>query len=238
MGVVTSTGSKFFIGPQAGDSVDDIAAYEALSYTEVKEVKSMGGIGDTAKIVTWESLGSGRVRKSKGARDAGTLDVPVGRDPADLGQRKLKAAEKSNRTYAFKVTAADAITAETSGEVTITIASPGVVTWANHGLVDGCQVSFKTTGALPTGLVVDTVYYVVASTAGSFKLATGPDKTPIVTTGTQNGVHTATAVGSPTSYYFRALVNAAPDVYGENDTIVTTGYQLPVDSEIIERLAV
>ena len=43
---------------------------------------------------------------------------------------------------------------------------------AGHGLVDGDLVTFLTLGALPTGLVAATDYYVIRVTSGSFKLAT------------------------------------------------------------------
>lgn len=54
-------------------------------------------------------------------------------------------------------------------------------------------ISFTTTGALPTGLVVGTVYYVRAPVANSFNLAATPGGVAINTSGTQSGVHTATA---------------------------------------------
>lgn len=78
-----------------------------------------------------------------------------------------------------------------SSTVTITIANPAVVTWANHGLAPLAPVTFYTTGALPTGIVSGTRYYVSYNgyAAGSFRLMAtigGPD---IVTSGTQSGVH-------------------------------------------------
>lgn len=77
--------------------------------------------------------------------------------------------------------------------VTITVASPGVVTWAGHGLTNGREVILSTTGALPTGLTAGTVYYVVAATPNTFQLAATKGGAAINTTGTQSGVHTATA---------------------------------------------
>ena len=78
------------------------------------------------------------------------------------------------------------------GECTITIAAPGVVTCTGHGLVTGNVVSFKTSGALPTGLTANTLYYVLASglTADAFKVAATLNGTAITTTGTQSGIHT------------------------------------------------
>lgn len=75
------------------------------------------------------------------------------------------------------------------GVVTVTIASPGVFTLANHGLQNGDSVYLTTTGALPTGLTVNTVYFVVAASTSTFELAATTGGTPITTTGSQSGTH-------------------------------------------------
>lgn len=81
----------------------------------------------------------------------------------------------------------------TSHEVTISIASPGIVTWPAHGLAEDTPIVFETTGALPTGIVAGTVYFVtlVGATADTFKLTTAPVSAAVNTSGTQSGVHTA-----------------------------------------------
>lgn len=76
--------------------------------------------------------------------------------------------------------------------VTITIASPGVVSWNNHGLAAGAPVVFSTTGALPTGLTAGTVYFVVSPTTNGFSVAATIGGSAINTSGSQSGVHTAT----------------------------------------------
>jgi len=86
-----------------------------------------------------------------------------------------------------------AILGTLTSTVTISIASPGVVTWASNGLPNGTPVYLTTTGALPTGLVVNTVYFVVNRAAGSFQLSATPGGAAIVTTGSQSGTHTANA---------------------------------------------
>lgn len=82
--------------------------------------------------------------------------------------------------------------------VTITIASPGVVT-AAFGFVDGDAIVLNTTGALPLGLTPGTVYYVVNSspTVTTFSLATYPGGPAIPTTGTQSGTHTISVRALP-----------------------------------------
>jgi hypothetical protein len=80
----------------------------------------------------------------------------------------------------------------TSSTVTITIASPGVVTWTGHTFTAGSPIVLTTTGALPTGLTAGTTYYVVNPAANTFQLAAITGGTAINTSGTQSGVHTAT----------------------------------------------
>ncbi len=85
------------------------------------------------------------------------------------------------------------VTSASKVGVTLTIASPCYVAWVNHFLVDNTPVRFTTTGALPTGVTADQVYYVVEADFDGFKLALKPGGTPIVTSGTQSGTHTAEA---------------------------------------------
>jgi len=85
--------------------------------------------------------------------------------------------------------------------VTITIASPGVLTFSNGSLIDGQAVVLLTSGALPTGLTSGTVYYVGGSSGSSFRLATtfanAIAGTYITTTGTQSGTHYMSPYGIP-----------------------------------------
>lgn len=75
--------------------------------------------------------------------------------------------------------------------VTISIASPGVVTLAAHGRAANDPVSFETTGALPTGLSADTQYYVkTVLSSSTLTVSLTPGGTVIDTSGTQSGVHT------------------------------------------------
>jgi len=69
-------------------------------------------------------------------------------------------------------------------EFTVTIASPGVLTTT---LRNGTAVMLNTTGALPTGLSVGTVYYVVGSTGTTCNLSLTYGGAAITTTGSQSG---------------------------------------------------
>ena len=84
--------------------------------------------------------------------------------------------------------------------VTISIASPAVVTWTAHGLRTNMPIRFFTTGALPTGITagthggpgVGTEYFVKVIDANTFNIAATPGGASINTSGTQSGVHTGT----------------------------------------------
>lgn len=75
--------------------------------------------------------------------------------------------------------------------VTMTIASPAVATLTNHGHVADQAVFFQTTGALPTGVLADTAYYVLSSglTADSFQFSATQGGAAVNTSGTQSGTH-------------------------------------------------
>jgi len=74
---------------------------------------------------------------------------------------------------------------------TISIASPAVVTQANS-FVAGQPIRFTTTGALPTGLSSNAVYYVSATglTTSSFQVSATSGGPSVNTSGTQSGVQT------------------------------------------------
>ena len=110
MTVKTLSGSKFSIGPAAASTVDTLAEFAALSYVLVGEVEDMGEMGDESSVVQFAAIGDARVRKGKGARDAGTQTVVVGKDPLDAGQQAMKAAEATQFEYAIKIELADAPT--------------------------------------------------------------------------------------------------------------------------------
>jgi microcystin-dependent protein len=85
--------------------------------------------------------------------------------------------------------------------VTMTIASPCVVTWASHGLATGQSIQFSTTGALPTGITAGTPYFIRVINANTFNLYdtlansmagvySGSTTGQVNTSGSQSGTHT------------------------------------------------
>jgi|GEM_PF-3525523 len=99
-----------------------------------------------------------------------------------------------------------------SATVTITNASPSVITWTTNefSTTEPTPVNFTTTGALPTGLTVGTTYYTVPAsvTTNTFKVATTianafantPVNTSSAGSGTQTAVNAAVlTTGTPIS---------------------------------------
>jgi hypothetical protein len=82
-----------------------------------------------------------------------------------------------------------------TGTVTMTIASPAVVTKTTHGLTAGRVVRFTTTGALPTGITAGERYYVISAglTADDFQISASSGGAAINTSGSQSGTHTVTS---------------------------------------------
>ena len=87
-----------------------------------------------------------------------------------------------------------------SATVTITNASPTVITWTSHGLTSDDVVRFTSTGSLPAGLVAGTAYYVLPIDVNTFRVCLastnpatdyGKNGTPINTTTAGSGAFTA-----------------------------------------------
>lgn len=91
--------------------------------------------------------------------------------------------------------------------VTITIASPGVITLAANNLAVNDTVTLYTDGALPTGLTAGTAVYVkTILTADTFTVSATAGGTVIATTGTQSGTHTMTSNNTTTFVGFASEI--------------------------------
>jgi len=88
----------------------------------------------------------------------------------------------------------DASVGVTSPTITMTIASPCVVT-APVSLADNTPITLSTTGWLPTGLLPGVTYWTKYLTAATFNLAATSGGVAINTTGTQSGTQTISSRG-------------------------------------------
>lgn len=77
----------------------------------------------------------------------------------------------------------------------ISNASPAVFTLTAHGLTTGDAIVLTTTGGLPTGLALLTIYYVIAAglTANAFEVSATIGGSAINTSSAGSGTHTITA---------------------------------------------
>ena len=106
MSISDGLGTKIYIGPIAAN--DSPSGYAALTpWVEIGEVESIGEFGDASAVITFTSLNAARVRKRKGARDAGDLTIVCANLPRDAGQIAMIAAEGTKFRYAFKIVAED-----------------------------------------------------------------------------------------------------------------------------------
>ncbi len=113
-----------------------------------------------------------------------------------VGQYKTWVGNAGGVTSALNTSLLGKVTATyLSVAITVTIAAPNVVTHTSHGLATGDSLYLTTTGALPTGLAINTTYYIFKVDANSYNLCTtrqnAYDGVKITTTGSQSGTHTA-----------------------------------------------
>lgn len=234
-GLYPVSGSKLYIGNRVtAKGTVTLPDFASQVWTEVGGWANAGAVGDTQDVGEQALINEKRVRKFKTTLNGGTMEnqfVPMALDP---GQIKFKEAIESCQPYAFKIEwGADCAPEST---VTISVATPGVVTWTGHGLVAGQPVVFSTTGALPTGLTAGTVYYVVSAglTADAFSVAATPGGAAIDTTAAGNGTHTAVAPppGMTNMFYGLALPGARQG--GAAATAHLRNWSIAVDSNILE----
>jgi len=125
----------------------------------------------------------------------------------------------------YKISLQSATTYNITAESTVSLVlSTGVFT-AQFKLANNVEVVLSTTGALPTGFVAGTTYYVVNTSGYTFQLAATSGGTAIVPTGTQSGIHTATAKATSTTasgggtVYAMYQINTGPEY-----TVALTGW--------------
>lgn len=229
-------GSRIYIGQAVNDVPDDDDMTEALfastTWTEIDGWQTMGSIGDSKTLITEQVINRGRDIKGAGTKNSGSMQNNFLILPEDDGQIALIAAENTPYNYEFRIVHNDAPPVKTS-VVTVTIASPGVFSWAGHTLVNGDKVKFSTTGALPTGITAGTEYYVVSAAPGSFSVAATKGGAAIATTGTQSGVHTAATAPVGSTKLFYAIVMGTPEQGGGANTARLLQSTLEINSAIL-----
>lgn len=234
-GLYPISGSKLFIGSRVtAKGVVTLSDFASQVWTEVDGWANAGAIGDTQNVGEQDVISQKRTRKFKTTLNGGTMEnqfVPMALDP---GQIKFKQAIEDCQPYAFKIEWGADCSPES--QVTISVATPGVVTWTGHGFVAGQPIVFSTTGALPTGLTAGTIYYVVSAglTADAFSVAATPGGAAIDTTAAGSGTHTAVAPPAGMTDLFYALALPGARQGGAATAAHLRNWSIAVDSNIIE----
>lgn len=228
-------GSKIYIGGLVTykDTVT-LPDFTGQTWTQIKKWIEAGEMGVEQEVLSQLLIDAGVTYYAKGALSFPQMTNTFVPDNADPGQIAFKKAIASCFPYAFKIEwGADC---GKISPVTITIAATGVITWNAHGLVAGTPIVFATTGALPSGLTAGTTYYVIASglTANSFSVATTPGGTAITTTGTQSGVHTATAQPPGDTDLFYGLALAGVKSGGDASANLSITFNIQPISSTLE----
>ncbi|ATN94949.1 hypothetical protein [Leptospira phage LE3] len=198
--VVTGSGTDFSTELSIGDFI-------AGDANEYREVQAIGGptsltlvkefSSDIASAQSFKRIQTLAERLEK--EGVGNIQIHIGATPP-LNHLLCDGSAISRTTYARLF----AVAPKTTSTVTISNATPGVVTWTGHGLKTGHTVQFSTTGALPTGVTSGTVYFIRRIDANTFHLYdtlanamnTGATTGRVNTSSAGSGVHTGLC------YYF------------------------------------
>ena len=151
MAYVTASGTTIGISTTVpASTVDTLSEYAALTYTTVAGVMTLGSFGDVANLVTFATIGDGRMRKLAGARDAGTLTFQVAFEGLDTGQLAMIDANDDGQQYAFKVVTNDGQSPNADSE------------WYFSGLVTSASLDVGTNDsvlAMTFNVAVNTTVY-------------------------------------------------------------------------------
>jgi len=174
-------------------------------YITVSSVADRGLGGTTAQVHAVDEP----IRMNITAEHWDNIQDAIDQLQADLAVAILAGASFASPTVAGIARLTNAPD-KSIGTVTISIATPGVISRTAHGMLVNDRVKFTTTGALPTGIVASTEYYVIGTglTADAFQISATLGGTAINTSGGQSGVHT--------------LVRTTPYVVEDNDARIPT----------------
>jgi hypothetical protein len=104
--------------PEAQNTDLDLAGFEALDWTQVKNIGSVGESGPSTNLPTYDEMDTDVIQKSKGITDAGSPPIEMSYNPTDAGQTAMRAASLSSNNFAFKFVDDDGVIYYNRGLVT------------------------------------------------------------------------------------------------------------------------
>lgn len=130
MAVQTNAGTALAIVASSPATYDE-AGFDALTYTNVGEIVSLGEHGGTTALITHNPLDTRRTNKFKGSINDGSMTMGLGLDLSDAGQQVLYAGALGANIDA------DHSVRITYGDGSITYFTPKVMSYTrNPGTVD------------------------------------------------------------------------------------------------------
>lgn len=102
----SSAGSTFALSAQAPAS-ENAAGYDALTYTVVSEITNLASFGTESSLISHMPIADRVVRKLKGSKNNGTMEIAYALDLQSTGQQMLKTAAESDSAYSIRVVLQD-----------------------------------------------------------------------------------------------------------------------------------
>lgn len=226
MTVSTAAGATLSIGTTAAVGATD-------TFTVIGEVTALPEFGRVYAAIKYTPLSNRGVQKFKGSYDDGALAVTMGKDLTDAGQAALVVALDADQDYNFKIIDNDVVAPAVAIGVSMTAATPGVVTDTAHGLAVNTPIKLVVIGGgvLPTGIVSGTTYYVkTVASADTYTLSATPGGTVINTTGSPSGTYTRTTVPAGSYQVFKAKVMSHTTKRDSADNVIMSTVSLEIKS--------
>jgi hypothetical protein len=88
-------------------ATEDEAGYDALSWTEIGNVLSIGELGATTGVISVNPIKTGVTKHYNGMKDLGEIPIAVEFDASDAGMTILEAGNNGSTVHSFKVADAD-----------------------------------------------------------------------------------------------------------------------------------
>lgn len=100
--LIASKGTKVYIG-NALPATYDVAGYDALTWTEVGMIESVGDFGPESSVGSFTPIGTGVACKYMGTTDNGEVTLTIAKTSTDTGLQTLIAAQGATNSTAMKV---------------------------------------------------------------------------------------------------------------------------------------
>lgn len=155
--LIASKGTKVYIG-SALPSTYDVAGYDALTWTEVGMIESIGEFGPESSIGSFTPIGTGIACKFMGTTDNGEISLTIAKTSTDTGLQTLIAAQGATSSTAMKVELSEVGTS-TVGHTTLAKHTrymfPGLVKSASTSIGTGDDVVKINTALVINGSIIE-----------------------------------------------------------------------------------